>query len=163
MATLIFTIDTKTIGNALTKDIPYLEKYMQAKLDKVIERLANEVALPIAQQYFEVDDTDNNDAIVSTEKTKDGYLIKAVGESVCFIEFGAGVSTDPNHPFAGHVPFRIYAGSWSETHSRQFTRYGYWVHNGVKYEGVEARRGMYEAYKAILTSVEMIIHEEFGQ
>lgn len=87
-------------------------------------------ATEIAQVCFEGD----TDVRVTYEETENGYQIVASGEDVVFQEFGAGTRTYSEHPLAQNMPVRIEPGSWSELHSQQFSKRGWWEHNGVRYE-----------------------------
>lgn len=90
------------------------------------------------------------------------YRIYADGEPVCFLEFGTGVDTDVNHPFADRMPIDITPGSYSVTYMREFYTWGYWYYGGVKLTGTESRPGMYEASKQIQQNVVKIAKEVFG-
>ena len=82
-----------------------------------------------------------------------GYEISANGQSVAFLEFGAGVDTDTGHIFADDVSFTVAPGSWSQSEfgSGQFIpgQHESWMFGGTEYTGVAPRRGMWECYKAI--------------
>ena len=158
MATFTVKVNTKDISNAVGDASVSINKYLENVVGRVVKRLAEEVAKPIAQSEFGYD----GEVDVHTERTSNGYSIIAEGQQVCFLEFGAGVSTDPNHPFAGKVPFSVHAGSWSESPKgkKQFSTKGYWYYNKQRYEGIEPRRGLYEAYKAILQEADRITREE---
>ena len=163
MATFTVKVDTGSLEKALSNRVADIKVYLEKKLDKIVERLAKEVAQPIAQQSFDFATEENNEPVVVTvEKVRGGYSINALGESVCFIEFGAGVLADPTHPFADNVPFLVRAGSWSDPRKGEFYRTGhqYWHYKKKRYEGVQAQRGMYEAYKAVLMNINRIVAEE---
>lgn len=158
MATFTIKVKSSDFIKPLVQEVPIIQKYLEDVMARVVKRLAEEVAQPIAQDNFGYD----GEVQVYTEKVHNGYAIIAEGEQVCFLEFGAGVDTDATHPFAGKVPFMVRAGSWSSSPQgwKQFSTKGYWVHDGETYTGIEPRRGMYEAYKAILENINWILAEE---
>lgn len=163
MATLTVKIDTHSLNANIVRETEIIQAYLERIAKRVVQRLAEEVAQPVAQSNFGFDGLVN----VYTEKTPNGYAIVAEGEQVCFLEFGAGVTTDTTHPFAGKVPFMVTAGSWSQSPQgmKQYVpnTHEYWYYHGEKYTGVEPRRGMYEAYKAVLQSVEMVLRDELDK
>ena len=93
----------------------------------------------------------------------DGYhgKLEAIHQAMSFLEFGAGTMANSSHPFAQNMQFQVYPGSWSETHSQEFSTNGYWIFGGKKYYFVEPKPGMYEAYKAITQNVYRIAVEVF--
>lgn len=155
-----FKLNTDDLTRALKKAADTdLKAYLQAKLDRIIERLANEVAKPIAEQEY------GNSVTVTTRKLKNGYEILAQGRAVCFLEFGTGAYADQTHPFANSVPFDVYPGSWSDTYGAGTWSQYLATHpddpKGMNYRyNHEPQRGLYEAYRAIKSSVGMICREE---
>lgn len=139
---------------------------IKAKLDRIAERLATEVAKPIMLSEFghALLDPDDGAVTVSVSKRGNTYSITASGKAVCFLEFGTGAYADVNHPYAKRVPFEVRPGSWSETHANTWQE---WIDNGgdpKKYRyNTQPRRAMYEAYKAVKKEAPRIIREEFEE
>lgn len=77
-------------------------------------------------------------------------MLIAEGKDVCFLEFGAGVYADGNHPWAGEMPFAVRPGSWSETHARQFADRGFWFYNGTSYSYIPPTRAMFNASENLI-------------
>lgn len=92
---------------------------------------------------------------VSVEKigNQDGFTISADGEDVCFIEFGAGDYADSTHGLASNVPFTVKPGSWSDTHSRQYTLKGFWWYKKQKYYYVMPHYGMLQANNVLMSRI----------
>ena len=101
---------------------------------------------------------------LSVERVDNGYLIKASGESVCFMEFGAGMTAGLGYDTSIITPpVPIDPKSWSKTHGTgEFDKYGSWHHKKVKYEAIVPQMGMYHAAKEITERVEEIAQEVFG-
>lgn len=53
---------------------------------------------------------------IAASPTKGGFILNITGNGVGFVEFGAGVYADDNHPFVGEAPFPVFSGSWSDEH-----------------------------------------------
>ena len=89
---------------------------------------------------------DGGDIDVETEMHLEdgGFTIRAVGEAAGFIEFGTGV-------LAGAIrngiqaPYEIRPGSWSETHGRVFSRFGFWYYKGTRLDSTAPANAMQNA------------------
>lgn len=160
MANIRVSVDTKELEEALADSTLAIQAFLEDLMERVAKRLAEEVAKPIAESEYGYDEGIN----VYVEKRGDDYAIMAEGDEVCFIEFGAGVYADPSHLFSDKTPFEVRSGSWSEKHAQTWQR---WIEGGndpEKYPyNVEPRKGMYEAYKAILSSAGMVIRDELDK
>lgn len=64
---------------------------------------------------------------------KPGFAITAVGKGVGFLEFGAGLTADPGHPFAKNAPFPVGTWTYSKDNARQGYENGYWYWGGKKW------------------------------
>lgn len=65
---------------------------------------------------------------VSVEETDTGYVIKASGETVLFVEFGTGVVHPNNHPLASEMG--MIRGAYGKGHGSQNT-WGYYGEPGT--------------------------------
>ena len=100
---------------------------------------------------------------ITVEENDNGYTLKAFGEDVGFLEFGAGIGVDPDE-FASEVDFSVTPGSWSETlGTGQFARKGSWWHNGNYYTWIMATRGMQQALDYIRDNVAQRIQEKITE
>ena len=84
----------------------------------------------------------------------DGWLVTADGKEVMFLEFGAGIAADPQHPWSNEMPFRVEPGSWSEDHAKQFSEKGYWFYDKTSWSYIPATRAMYNASLAVRQKIE---------
>lgn len=82
--------DRKSIDTALRKVKQY-EREFKAKEQEFLRRIA-EIGVSVASAGFATADYDGtNDVSVSMVKTKNGYMVRADGKTVGFIEFGTGI------------------------------------------------------------------------
>lgn len=80
------------------KTLEQQKKWLKIKRDEICERLAR-IGLENATVRFSQAKYDGiNDAIVTAEKIENGYVVRANGQSVLFIEFGAGSKYGYGHP-----------------------------------------------------------------
>lgn len=129
------------------------ENSLQNKLNILAERLAS-IGVRVASTYYNagMDEGKNYDYDVTIEPTEKGCKLVANGEDVCFLEFGAGVSTRSWQGEGQEGLPPIYPGSWSETEGvGQFANQGYWIYGNELYKGIEPTMGMYHASKQMLT------------
>lgn len=128
---------------------------LQDRCAEIAKRLC-EVGEPIIQAWH------GSHAIVISEPTENGYVIRAEGEDVLFIEFGTG---DKAGAMAGEydaVPVEVAPGTWSETHAQMYSRYGFWVFAGKIYHYTEPHPAFYYAYQAMVEALPQIAKEVFA-
>lgn len=90
-------LDSKSIDAAI-KELNAYKDSLPRKLDELCKRLAAIGATNISLGYARAAYTGKKDVDVSVEKTEKGYAIVAAGETVLFLEFGAGVTYGYGHP-----------------------------------------------------------------
>lgn len=100
-------------------------------------------------------------ATVFTEEQENGYSIVAEGETILFVEFGAGDAAGIMAGFYDNVPTSVRPGSWSETHEQMYSRYGFWVFGGQILHEVEPNPSFYYAYEAMVEALPKIAQEVF--
>lgn len=128
---------------------------LQERCAEVSRRLC-EVGEPIIQSWH------GGHATVTTEQTDGGYVIRAEGEDVLFIEFGTG---DKAGAMAGEydaVPAEVAPGTWSESHAQMYSRYGFWVFAGKIYHYTEPHPAFYYAYQRMVEALPQIAKEVFA-
>jgi hypothetical protein len=97
------TLSSSSIKDAI-KELKSFRTSIDAKMDKLLERLAN-IGVKEASVRFTTAMYDGvNDSSVTLEPIKNGYCIKAEGRAVAFIEFGAGVYHNPGEPYPNPRP-----------------------------------------------------------
>lgn len=98
---------------------------------------------------------------VPTATQNDSYVARfaviAEGRAVGFLEFGAGLLTEEDHPFADDAPFDVREGSYSEEHAMQYYTYGYWYFGGKRYYFVQPRRGLFKASEHVKDNIRSAI------
>lgn len=150
----MISISVTRTGNALERVQKLLN--VKARVAEIAKRLC-EVGEPIIRE------THGNHARVWTEPTENGYKINAEGEDVLFIEFGTGDRAGVLSPWYDEVPAEARPGSWSETHAQMYSRYGFWVFGGQRYEYTEPHPAFYDAYQAMVEALPQIAQEVFGK
>lgn len=135
---------------------------ISGKADELAQRLAEEIQSKADTAYAKQANAGNirTSVLISGSNGSGNRTVSAIGSDVMFLEFGAGVYTDPGHEWASQVG-DVEAGSWSKTHARQFVDKGYWFYNGIPYEGLEATRGMLNAFNDVSAKVEKIADEVY--
>ena len=142
------TLDKESVDKAIAQVKAY-KKSFNAKVERIVEELANMGAKIVESQYaIPMDDSDYDVTCIVKGKNA---MIMAEGDGVLFLEFGTGVSTtDTTDEMETEGLPPIYPGSWSETEgSGVFARHGHWHYKGVDYTGTMATMGFYFASKEI--------------
>lgn len=98
---------------------------------------------------------------VEVVPTDSGAMIVASGQSVFFLEFGAGVFASSNEMNTEGLDTS--PGSWSKDHLKMFSEHGFWVHKGDFYEGILPFPGMNMAREEVLKNIETVAKEVLGK
>jgi hypothetical protein len=129
------------------KDIEYVKgmfgdakKAINNMLDELCKRLAYMGMEKAKLHFFEALYDGVNDAEVTVEKRSDGYAVMANGNSVLFIEFGAGIHYPNNHPEANGIEH----GAYGKGNGKK----DYWF-----YTGQPGNAGGERAYGRINTTI----------
>ena len=128
---------------------------LQDKLAEIARRLC-EVGEPIIQAWH------GNHSTVIAEPTEDGYVIRAEGEDVLFIEFGTGDKAGEMAANYDAVPAEVAPGTWSATHAQMYYKYGFWVFAGKIYHYTEPHPAFYYAYQRMVEALPQIASEVFA-
>ena len=156
-----FALDTKSINKAI-KELKKYERWVEQKSRLLEEKLAvigaNEARIRFTGAYYD----GTNDAEISVFPDKNGWVIKASGQSVCFIEFGAGVYYNGSEPYpnprpAGVVGIGEYGQGKGKRDGWFFNRDG----DPVFTRGTPAAMPMYHAAREMERSIRMIAQEVF--
>lgn len=84
--------------NRAIKQIKKLDAEWDRKIDLLLQRLAVLGATKATLGFSRAVYTGDNDVSISVDPIENGYVIRASGESVLFIEFGSGVTYGYGHP-----------------------------------------------------------------
>ena len=152
-ATLHIALSVESIQNA----IRFLNDYRKDVTDMfedVIEVLVNEGAEVAQAAYAEW----AVDAIAEADGLRGSITVS--GDMPMIAEFGAGDATLSGG--FSNTPSEVRPGSYSETHAQQYSRWGFWLFNGIKYTEVQPHRGLYAAKEYIIQNSTSIAQEAFG-
>ena len=130
--------------------------HLREKVEEVAQRLCK-VGEPIIQA------THGNHARVWSEPTKNGYKVCAEGEDILFIEFGTGLKAGQDAHLYDEVPGVVGEGTWSATHAKMYSTWGFWVFAGEIYYYTEPHPAFYYAYQAMVEALPQIAQEVFSK
>lgn len=151
--------------NRAVKEIEEYTEWVLQKGNELCKRLAD-LGVEVANIYFIPEPWNGNeDVVVTTEPLNNGYLVKANGEDVCFLEFGTGVTAGLGYDSnVLEPPVPIMPGSWSQTEGKgNFTSdHPYWYYNGHPMDGTVPQMGMYHAANEIAQRFNQIAKEVFS-
>ena len=74
------------------------KKWLNTKRDEICKRLADIGLEKATVKFAQAQYDGTKDAVVTIKKIDNGYVVRADGESVLFIEFGAGATYGYGHP-----------------------------------------------------------------
>lgn len=146
------TTNAKDIKKQLLKYRKALEDYMEA----VVKGICGVISDKAKAAYG------GSGVVVTVEKVESGntiaYQVRANGEEVVFIEFGAGDRTDSGSEYAKALAISsgvyVYAGSWSRNEGNasynptvhpNYWQDKYWMLGKTKMTYVEPKRVLYDA------------------
>lgn len=135
----------------------------EAKCKELCRRLTEIGAVVVNSAYDVIQYTGDKDYHITVEPTENGYQILASGESVLFLEFGAGVTYGYGHPQAQE--FGMGPGTYPPTnpqHPHWNDPNGWYTPAGEHTYGNAPSMGMYYASKAMKEQIESIAQEVFG-
>ena len=150
--------------DAAIKEIKAYKKWVKKKTLELCKKLA-ELGLEVAQIYFIPEAWNGNtDVTLTVEPLNNGYMLKASGEDVCFMEFGAGVTAGLGYDTSKVTPpVPIEKGSWSSTQGTgKFMKDGYRWYNGQMMDAITPQMGMSHAVSEIQQRVTDVAREVFG-
>lgn len=128
----------------LDKAISKITRLMNLPYNDITGELADEAKRIVDGAYSSASSPGNNDWVSYVEPYKKGHRVVVTGSDVGFLEFGTGVSVKTDE-LETQMPYPVASGSWSETHSRQFSERGSWFYGGEKLKGTPPTRGMQQA------------------
>lgn len=140
-----------------------IKEIIESKTKEIAERAAAHTAFVATMLYGEAAYYDAGvDAQVDVEPTADGYTVRATGDDVVFLEFGAGVTTDPladSKVESSTIP--LTEGSYSATHGMYYINNGYWYYKGQRISGVLPSNAMWLAREDTINQLPQIANEVF--
>lgn len=141
------------------EELKAYEREIRPKLDEVCRRLA-EVGRQEALVHLRLANGNTDATIEPPVPIENGYKVVMSGADVYFVEFGTG---DDANAYTQNVTVLVAPGSWSETHAKKYSTYGFWYYNGERLEGTPAYMPMYYAGKKMREEAPRIMREVFGK
>lgn len=151
------SLDEQSVKDAITQLRMYENKYnlaMRQAMDRLAWELVPRIERDFAGAKYVPGDGHTLSITVAPRIFRDGsgFEVIAQGQQVGFLEFGAGLFSEYNHPFAQNVPYDVYMGSFSESEDGAGT-WLKWLQDGkdpMKYPyNREARYAMFNASEYI--------------
>jgi hypothetical protein len=156
------TIDlsAKSIDSAI-KEVRKYKAWVLAKEKELRQRLAMLGASVASTRFSTAIYNGTNDVTVRVEDDGSTATIYAEGESVAFIEFGAGAKYGYGHPRAGE--FGVGPGTYPDGKGNWDNPKGWYIPGGEHSYGNPPAMAMYDAVQAITEQVTMIAKEVFSK
>lgn len=147
----------------LEKELREYRKWQETKAKELAERLAMLGATVASIRFARTAYVGTKDAVVSVEPTTNGYVVKADGETVLVLEFGAGVTYGDGHP--ENSEFGMGPGTYPDGKGHWDDPRGWWIPKsagGGHTYGDPPAMAMYEARKTIMRELPRIVKEVFN-
>lgn len=148
--TIHLSLSTESINAAIRK-LADVQETLDNGTEQLVEILTNEGA-EIAQAAY------GSMAVASGEPNGKTGVITGDGDDVLIAEFGAGDGVIPVK-FENSPMTPVYAGSYSEQHAKQYSRWGFWYFGGQVYSDIPARHGLLDAKRFIIENSTDIARE----
>lgn len=159
--------DAKSVDNAINKIVQFKSDF-EMHLQNASKTIADLCRMNIEWRYGEVEkNVDDEPISVTTEVNGDTIIVRAEGEDLFFIEFGAGLIGYGN-PMAQELGYG--PGSWSTTQGagRWANPYGWFyrgsgrfAHTKMHSRGNRPARAFYDAILTLQMQIDDILIEEF--
>lgn len=164
MKRIVVSLSTSGITQ-LQKELRDYKRWQRQKASELAGKLAELGVRTATIRFNAVDYVGVRDAVVTAEPTATGYVVRADGKSVLFLEFGTGL-----HGY-GHMEdrqFEMGPGTWSDGPDGKGhwdDPRGWWLPKsagGWHTYGNRPASAMYEARKTILRELPRIVREVFA-
>lgn len=154
MPSINFNVDIT--GDALQRLAQYSSN-MRSKMNEICSKLAKIGAVKASLGFSRSIYDGRKDFSVSVEPLGNGYVIKADGDSVLFLEFGAGVTYGYGHPQASE--FGMGPGTYNPTSNNWKNPHGWWMPSGQHTYGNPPNMPMYNTAKDLEKEVQRVVEE----
>ena len=156
--TIQVELTNKSIGSAV-KELRRYSAWVTQKEAELRTRLAMLGATVASIQFSRAIYNGSNDISVRVDDTGSVAVIYAEGQSVAFIEFGAGATYGYGHPQANE--FGVGPGTYPDGKGHWDDPKGWWFGSGQHTYGNPPAMAMYAAVKEITENVTRIATEVF--
>jgi len=153
-------LSAKSIDSAI-KEVRKYKAWVLAKEKELRQRLAMLGASVASIRFSTAIYNGTNDVTVRVEDDGSMATIYAEGESVAFIEFGAGAKHGYGHPQAGE--FGVGPGTYPDGKGNWDNPKGWYIPGGEHTYGNPPAMAMYTAVQTITEQVTMIAKEVFSK
>lgn len=153
-------LSAKSIDSAI-KEVRKYKAWVLEKEKELRLRLATLGASVASIRFSTAIYNGTNDVTVRVEDDGSMATIYAEGESVAFIEFGAGAKHGYGHPQAGE--FGVGPGTYPEGKGNWDNPKGWYIPGGEHTYGNPPAMAMYSAVQTITEQVTMIAKEVFSK
>lgn len=136
--------------------------WQEQKATELLDRLALLGASTASVRFARAIYTGLKDVSVTVEPITNGYVIKAEGESVLFLEFGSGIRYGSGHP--ENAEYGMGPGTYPDGKGHWDDPKGWWIPKsagGGHTYGNPPAMAMYEARKAIEQELVRVVKEVF--
>lgn len=151
-----YNIDLSDKGiKELQNGLKEYDKWLKKKSDELCKRLADmgaqKAEINFAAAYYDGDE----DHTISVEQRGDGYVVRASGETVLFVEFGTGL-IGYGHPEEHGMGPGTYPGKghWNDPN-------GWYYAHGKKSHGNPPNMPMYTTVKELEQELARVVKEVF--
>ena len=161
--TITVELGNDSINNAI-KELKAYKAWVLAKERELRLRLAQIGADVASIQFSRAVYDGTNDVTVRVDDTGSVAVIYAEGESVAFIEFGAGAKYGYGHPQAGE--FGVGPGTYPDGKGYWDRPYGWWIpkeKGGGHTYGNPPAMAMYNAVQRMTEQLTVIAKEVFAK
>lgn len=158
MAEIKIELTNDSIGAAM-KELRRYKKWVVKKEAELRSRLAMFGATVASIQFARAIYNGSNDITVRVDDTGSVAVIYAEGQTVAFIEFGAGATYGYGHPQAGQ--FGVGPGTYPDGKGHWDDPNGWWYGSGQHSYGNPPAMAMYKAVQEITENVTKIAREVF--
>lgn len=159
MAEIKVELTNESIAAAM-KELRRYKKWIVKKEAELRSRLAMLGATVASIQFARAIYNGSNDITVRVDNTGSVAVIYAEGQTVAFIEFGAGATYGYGHPQAGE--FGVGPGTYPDGKGHWDDPKGWWYASGQHSYGNPPAMAMYSAVKEITENVTKIAREVFA-
>ena len=158
MPNIQIQLTNESIGKAM-KEVRKYRAWVATKEAELRSKLAALGATVASIQFARAIYNGSNDVTVRVDDTGSVAVIYAEGQSVAFIEFGAGAAYGYGHPLAGQ--FGVGPGTYPDGKGHWDNPNGWWYGSGQHSYGNPPTAAMYKAVQEITENVTEIAREVF--
>jgi hypothetical protein len=163
MKNIKISLSESSIKDAIRQLTEY-KAWIEKKTALLAEKLALIGAREASIRFTTAMYDGNNDVSITVDPIENGWAIKAQGEAVCFIEFGAGVYHNPSEPYPSPRPDGVVGiGEYGKGFGKR-QAWGFYddADQLVITRGTPAAMPMYYATKEMMDTYKQIAMEVFG-